>query len=818
MFYTIVKQSYFQMGGPPMSKTCQQCHYPINSNSQFCKVCGAVTPKPSYQRPLIYSITALILIITMVVGLWRPGYFWILLEKNPSKVTRVPIEKLEILKPNIKITSNDLKKAKLTTANITPDQPAIEVDDLAIDFGAYNLFGDNQLEVRKLAPKKDDAFGCTAQAYDFKLEETSEFANLVNITLPYEDCPDAEDRMVVMYYNETSEDWEPIPYTIDTQNHTVAFETDHFSTFALFDMYIYEGGNYTGPLTRAIYNPVKLGKMLSSMDSALFYKMLEAKQVPLMESANSTLGTLNNFTSATSHSLTTHSLLTPFTSEFASRLSNKLGYLGMALVTLKVGTSWYNTESISQTISDNAYDLAEMGVSIGAMAVGGVFLNVAAAGIWIYSFGSSNLQSYLDRGYDNTIEEKFNFFSETNVTYVPSQGRFGFQLKADQVKNMKDLKLYVDRQADEFHVETLSHWNYILKRIYNKYKDDPRKLSQAIDYILADYTSVFWRIPGETQKRYVNDRSISALIFGSKEATQEQKTLYSERLRAKTIKKLEPLFKKYYELSMHEAQQKAINTIFDTLDELNQVIEFQIEIKDAKGKNIKLSDSPYKDYIIMFDMSNSTLPDQWFCDTSSKSNTVFKCTLYSYLLAGSPSNIKFYKFLNDTINGEPEFVVDFKTDLPVTTISLSDDLKFEDILGSWDMTQTVENFSSSFTNDLVDQMKDVPGMSDYADQYSQIMGDVNGNYEGTMVISQAADGGEVADVRFIHAGYDESTSALYRGAWSQGQLQLDPADGLLGGSWTLTFVKDASGISCQGSSTFESDLASYSYTLSAKKQ
>lgn len=148
---------------------------------------------------------------------------------------------------------------------------------------------------------------------------------------------------------------------------------------------------------------------------------------------------------------------------------------------------------------------------------------------------------------------------------------------------------------------------------------------------------------------------------------------------------------------------------------------------------------------------------------------------------------------------------------------LDDELRFEDILGTWDMTQTVSGFDTGYLDDVVGQMEGIPGMEDYLDQYNEIMGSVDGTYSGTMVIEAYQTGGEIAGVTFIPSGADYGTT-YYRGTWDKGTLHLEPVGEILGDKWDLTFKKSSGEITCEGTSDYDSEMATYSYTLSAVKQ
>jgi hypothetical protein len=145
-------------------------------------------------------------------------------------------------------------------------------------------------------------------------------------------------------------------------------------------------------------------------------------------------------------------------------------------------------------------------------------------------------------------------------------------------------------------------------------------------------------------------------------------------------------------------------------------------------------------------------------------------------------------------------------------------LRFEDILGTYDMTQTVSGFDSAVLDDALGQMEGVEGMEDYLGQYGQMMGGMNGTYSGTMIITEYQTGGEIAQVAFTYPDTENSSQVLYRGTWDKGVLHLEPTGYVLGGNWDLTFKKESGKITCSGTSKFDDIVASYTFTVTAVKR
>lgn len=147
---------------------------------------------------------------------------------------------------------------------------------------------------------------------------------------------------------------------------------------------------------------------------------------------------------------------------------------------------------------------------------------------------------------------------------------------------------------------------------------------------------------------------------------------------------------------------------------------------------------------------------------------------------------------------------------------LGDELRFEDVIGQWDMTQTVSNFQTPYTDDLVSQMEGIEGMEDYIEQYKKSFEGVEGTHNGTMTITKT--GEDTAEIGFYTENSQYGGTVLYKGVWDDGILHLTPTEGILGGGFDLYCKKNKGVVTCRGESTFASEMASYSYTISATKK
>lgn len=148
--------------------------------------------------------------------------------------------------------------------------------------------------------------------------------------------------------------------------------------------------------------------------------------------------------------------------------------------------------------------------------------------------------------------------------------------------------------------------------------------------------------------------------------------------------------------------------------------------------------------------------------------------------------------------------------------TLGDELRFEDVIGQWDMVQTVSNFQAHYLDDLVAQMEGVEGMEDYIEQYKSAYEGVEGTHTGTMTITKT--GEDKAEIGLYTENSQYGGTIFYTGTWDNGVLHLTPAQAILGADFDLYFKKNKGVVTCQGESTFADQTVSYSYTISATKK
>lgn len=561
---------------------------------------------------------------------------------------------------NITMSAKDYE-VNATLVTVGPENTLVKTGAMVIDFGEFNLSEDGSLEIRDMGVKRDEENGFSAHCYDFSLGDVKEFPTYVAITLPYENIKNPSQRLFVQYYDEITNTWELMYSKLNESAGTITFYTDHFSTFAVFDLFLYENGFNSGPLAKVHFNPLKLDTLIDNCkaDNESFFAMMKKKSPEdsgLVNVALDSFGLTSNLVSGVDYpvnlsSIVTNTLTGSAEWPFATELGKVLGKVGAGLTAVKVGLSWYDSGSISEAFKKNRYDLAELGLSSAAGALGATPLTVAAGGVWLMGMVDDEIRSLQNKGYSSPAEHAYQLFTWDYVSYSKIANEFGCILPASM-----PARAYIDEMKDGVLVNNSNTWAWLLQAEFVKNRDNPQKLLESIDKVIDDYASTFWKLKPSVRKMIAEDihRADPWIEPDSKEIIE-----LKEDLKAVLRYRLRKFFERIYERLILDAKQRLLWDIIDLEKKMNVVTSIRIFTVDEDGKEIPLSETEYKDYIAAFSISPDDKPTIWTWNPGSEGKEEFKCTLYNYLSIGGPTYIKLYKTWEDQVADKAALTLQF---------------------------------------------------------------------------------------------------------------------------------------------------------------
>ncbi len=131
---------------------------------------------------------------------------------------------------------------------LSPENTRVGTETLALDLGAFPL---EESAVCRIEPVADppDLAGAEIQAYSFEIDTEETLLSVMELTIPYDQEALAGQspagNIAAAYYNESSGQWEPVPFTVNEEAATLTIYTDHLSVYGCFEV--------TNPHTKEAY-------------------------------------------------------------------------------------------------------------------------------------------------------------------------------------------------------------------------------------------------------------------------------------------------------------------------------------------------------------------------------------------------------------------------------------------------------------------------------------------------------------------------------------------------------------------------------------
>lgn len=132
---------------------------------------------------------------------------------------------------SIRYTENDYKKAVTKSTEVGPENSSIECNGIQINFNEWNLSENDTLTVSELPIKTDKTAGVELRSFDLSLASGKhEFLTDVEVRIPRLEGDSDYD---CIWFNEETNQWEPIYSEISDDGKYHIIYTNHFSTGAI---------------------------------------------------------------------------------------------------------------------------------------------------------------------------------------------------------------------------------------------------------------------------------------------------------------------------------------------------------------------------------------------------------------------------------------------------------------------------------------------------------------------------------------------------------------------------------------------------------
>ncbi|MFZ7120160.1 MAG: hypothetical protein ACOWWH_04340 [Eubacteriaceae bacterium] len=524
-------------------------------------------------------------------------------------------------------------------------------ENTSITFSSYDMEEETKVKIQKVEPQPLDTEEDLSEeiqitAYDFTVEDKEEFIDLIEISMPYdanfiENGENESNCVVAMYYNEDTKSWQPVEYSVDTESKTVHITTNHLSTYGVFQV---------------------------ARENSRAAKIIRINAAPKMPSSQLASEIVNECL---------NNQMTPGekASEFGvSLMGDSLGISGAILTTFNEAI--YSTQT-----------LKNLGGYVTSLGLAGAFAQAAwdfhtGDDVALYGNLTKNL-SYYSIGTWGSSALQLSFVGVYAVDYAINK----FANEAWNGRNdiwYEAYKIYYEREAKR----STREW---YKKFYWMWQDsidgqNPGELSKQMNDALDEYCNQFWNLP-EGDIAYYQSQAMDTGFSGGGGLNEDLKKEISKAKKAELVEVLQtPVFDRLETKIAFKLREDYYKKLNELKNELNQVVSIQIIEEVADGEKSK-----YGGYTIKFaPLSEDAIVKNWTGKMKEDGTASTKFTLLGHLQSGSPNTIELYPPDADPNTEEPEKVIQFKVNIPETTVEIKKYPPLEELVGQWNGSMIID--------------------------------------------------------------------------------------------------------------------------------
>lgn len=594
---------------------------------------------------------------------------------------------------SVRYTDAERAGATAQSVEVSPENPVAHLDGgITVDFGEnLAILADEEDEnavledaprtftLRTYPVKQDAENGCTVSGWDFDLGDVHEFAMPVKVTVPYGGTSDPY-ALVPQHYNAELDRWEYSAYDIDEGAQTVTFYLNHFSGEILADygsesdQGSAEQGNMRNMLTVQLL-PSKMEQAFTAHAGAQEYvdALLARDEQTTLEWLYSASGDVGNISTGTDIHIGLKDLIVS-NGKLLNGADIGLNAVGIFFAGVKVYRDFLRTDSFDEAVTRNKLDLMGAAVSAagiantaatiitgaGLFAASGPILLGASALIFGFSYLDAKIKDFAFQGSDSYLAHAYETFTEDRLIFIPKSRKLDWRVTKDDFENAVKYAgsnyaqletKYTDKLYKGYNVSTQKGrqqaYISIMQRIKADHPDDPSKWVGIFDNYVNTIAKVFFdNLSEET-------RVMLSRIYNRGKSDWWNTAAEINNMKSDMVKKLRyelnvngNFYKNFMEESYVAMKEQTYAVIGKQQDYLNQVLYFDLELKNAKGELVPFNKSPeFKGKYIVFDLSNckEQLEGSGAWAVNMDSEELFHCTLNSYLLAGQPQNLLVYE-------------------------------------------------------------------------------------------------------------------------------------------------------------------------------
>ncbi len=454
-------------------------------------------------------------------------------------------------------------------------------------------------------------------AYDFKTDD--EVEGVMTIKIPYDG-----EEVGAGYYNEETNSWEPVMYSIDEENKVVIITTNHLSIYGSFS--IKNEGTRFAMIESGLFEADDFLLQYRDAYQAVAEEAIANEMTPGGKAYDLGKGIIDNWMDASGAILTFEGVA--YSSSYLSDLSDIMGNVGSAMVLAQIAIDYHRGDELTMAV--NTWKSA---------------INYAVS-----TWGTKALQ--------------VSFIGVTAMDYALNQ------LADDMIQGRQDLwyKAYM-KYYSENNQRSGRDWYNRIKEL-QEYANGPAQFERLLENELDNYTYLFWRESDDVLAFYQSDVMKQGFTGGGGLNDNLKKTIADEYKTHLLHQYLVPIFRQVERDLQFEMYQEYQSYLNEMRASLNQVVSFEV-IDESK-------DTDYANYIVQIAPLNENADlRQWRGRLDDEGSLKANFTVFGHLSAGAPYQIELYRNARDYQNEDPALVVDFVVSVPSTVVYIDGEVDEE---------------------------------------------------------------------------------------------------------------------------------------------
>ncbi|MGQ8335785.1 zinc-ribbon domain-containing protein [Sunxiuqinia sp. A32] len=532
--------------------------------------------------------------------------------------------------------TKNVKPIKTEFRKVDDENTIAEVGNVKVDFGEFNLNEPKDCEVGVYPDKIIDG-ECKITVYDISLDNQHQFDDYLTISLPYDpgfvEQGKIEDCVAAQYFNDKTNEWEPVIYDIDYKNKQLIVHTDHLSQYGVFT--VKNDKKRNAYITSVYISDSYMKRYREGAHIDVLENYYENDRSLGKEALDFGLSFWGKFSGQSGVAINTLTAGGMYSTDFTSKLNDGFKNLGYAASIVQLGYDLCYSDNKTTAINLTKNIMNQLVAEFGTPAINIAFIGVYFFDVALTEFGNAMLaQKY---------KELFDVYDYYNKTYNP---------------------------------RSLKEWRSLMIKIHQDNPDDPNAAFKEIMEEIEDYAWKFMNKTGIGTKSE-NTAELNSLAgeAGLKRmAWPSEKDIdgvYGEG-KQKIIDKLFPVFVSVNNWRMKKLRAELTKEASKLGRQLNKKIKLTITENLRKGQASKYGDCT----VAIRPLDSGTDKKQWtgMLNKSGTTHTYF--TYIGHYTAGMPNRVDIYKPGDKPDVSKPifteEFVVDEKNEIIIELGNLAE--------------------------------------------------------------------------------------------------------------------------------------------------